>query len=54
VVGSQDFACGQLYTGVGTTATTYEPKDFRLYVHNVRLLSEEGTEVPVTLTEDGV
>ncbi len=53
VVGSQDFACGQLYTGVGTTATTYEPKDFRLYVHNVRLVSAEGTEVPVMLTEDG-
>ena len=53
VVGSLDFACGQLYTGVGTSATTYEPKDFRLYVHNVRLVSAEGTEVPMTLTEDG-
>jgi uncharacterized repeat protein (TIGR04052 family) len=52
LVGSQDFACGQLYTGVGTSATTYEPKDFRLYIHNVRLLSH-GTEVPVTLTDDG-
>jgi uncharacterized repeat protein (TIGR04052 family) len=52
MVGSQDFACGQLYTGLGTTATTYEPKDFRLYVHNVRLLSH-GTEVPLTLTDDG-
>lgn len=51
-VGSQDFACGQQYTGVGTTATVYEPKDFRLYVHNVRLLSH-GTEAPLTLTEDG-
>jgi uncharacterized repeat protein (TIGR04052 family) len=51
-VGSQDFACGQLYTGVGTTATTYEPKDLRLYIHNVRLLSH-GTEVPLTLTDDG-
>jgi uncharacterized repeat protein (TIGR04052 family) len=51
-VGSQDFACGQVYTGVGTTGTTYEPKDFRLYVHNVRLLSH-GTEVPVKLTDDG-
>ena len=52
MVGSQPFACGQVYTGVGTTATTYEPKDFRLYVHNVRLLSD-GAEVPVTLTDDG-
>lgn len=52
MVGSQPFACGQAYTGLGTTATTYEPKDFRLYVHNVRLLSQ-GAEVPVTLTHDG-
>jgi uncharacterized repeat protein (TIGR04052 family) len=51
-VGSQDFACGQVYTGVGMSATSYEPKDFRLYVHNVRLLSH-GAEVPVTLTDDG-
>lgn len=49
-VGSQDFACGQQYTGVGTTATDYEPKDFRLYVHNVRLLSQ-GAEVPLALTD---
>ncbi|WP_224361456.1 MbnP family copper-binding protein [Hyalangium versicolor] len=52
MVGSQPFACGQTYTGLGTTGTTYEPKDFRLYIHNVRLLSN-GTEVPVTLTQDG-
>jgi len=52
MVGSQPFACGQSYAGLGTTATSYEPKDFRLYVHNVRLLSQ-GAEVPVTLTEDG-
>ncbi|HEX8699653.1 MAG TPA: MbnP family copper-binding protein [Myxococcaceae bacterium] len=52
MVGSQDFACGQTYTGLGTTATTYEPKDFRLYIHNVRLVSH-GTEVPLTLTDDG-
>lgn len=53
MVGSQPFACGQTYAGVGTSGTTYEPKDFRLYVHNVRLLSN-GAEVPVTLTNDGL
>jgi uncharacterized repeat protein (TIGR04052 family) len=52
MVGSKAFACGQTYTGLGTTGTTYEPKDFRLYIHNVRLLSHDGWEVPVTLTED--
>jgi len=54
MVGAQAFACGQTYTGLGTTGTTYQPKDFRLYVHNVRLVSTSGAEVPVTLTDDGV
>ena len=52
-VGSQPFACGRTYTGLGTTATTYEPMDLRVYLHDVRLVAEDGTEVPVTLTEDG-
>jgi uncharacterized repeat protein (TIGR04052 family) len=51
-VGTQDFACGRQYTGLGTASASYEPKDFRLYVHNVRLLSH-GAEVPVTLIDDG-
>ncbi|RKH03271.1 MbnP family copper-binding protein [Corallococcus carmarthensis] len=52
-VGSESFACGQTYTNVGTTKTTYEPMDFRVYVHDVRLVTRGGQEVPVTLTEDG-
>ena len=53
-VGSQAFACGQTYTGLGTTGTPYEPRDFRVYLHDVRLLATDGTEVPVSLTNDGV
>ncbi|OJH42675.1 MbnP family copper-binding protein [Cystobacter ferrugineus] len=52
-VGAQPFACGRTYTGLGTTATTFEPMDFRLFLHDVRLVSEDGTEVPVALTDDG-
>ncbi|MET0404770.1 MAG: MbnP family copper-binding protein [Cystobacter sp.] len=52
-VGAQPFACGRTYTGLGTTATTYEPMDFRVYLHDVRLVTSGGEEVPVTLTEDG-
>lgn len=51
-VGSQAFACGQTYTGLGSPATTATPSDFMLYVSNVRLLTSNGTEVPVTLTPD--
>ncbi|ATB28606.1 MbnP family copper-binding protein [Melittangium boletus] len=53
-VGAEPFACGRTYTGLGTTASTYEPQDFRVYLHDVRLVAEDGQEVPVTLTEDGV
>ncbi|NVJ25205.1 metallo-mystery pair system four-Cys motif protein [Myxococcus sp. AM011] len=53
-VGSEPFACGRTYQGLGTTGTTYEPMEFRVYVHDVRLVSEAGQEVPVTLADDGV
>jgi uncharacterized repeat protein (TIGR04052 family) len=52
-VGAEPFACGRTYSGLGTTATTYEPMDFRMYLHDVRLVAQDGTEVPVTLTDDG-
>jgi uncharacterized repeat protein (TIGR04052 family) len=51
-VGGEPFACGQRYAGLGTTKTVYEPQDFRLYVHDVRLISDSGQEVPVALTPD--
>lgn len=51
-VGAEPFACGRTYTDVGTTKTTYEPMDFRVYVHDVRLVTRGGQEVPVTLDED--
>lgn len=52
-VGDKAFACGQTYEGVGATKTTVKPLDFRLYVHDVRLVRAGGEEVPVTLTQDG-
>lgn len=51
-VGTQDFACGQTYQ-VGMPATQYKPRDFRLYVHDVVLTTQEGTDVPFVLTDDG-
>ncbi|WP_368667429.1 MbnP family copper-binding protein [Myxococcus sp. AB036A] len=52
-VGSEPFACGRSYTGVGTTGTTYEPMDLRVYLHDVRLVTAEGSEVPLKLEQDG-
>lgn len=51
VVGSESFACGRSYSGIGITKSTIKPKDFRIYVHGVRLIDEKGTEVPVQLAQ---
>lgn len=48
-VGAQPFACGQTYDGVGTTSARVQAADFRFFVHDLRLLRPDGTEVPVAL-----
>ncbi len=53
MVGSEKFACGQTYSGIGTTASKLSPRDFRFYVHNVALIDETGKAVPVQLEQDG-
>ncbi len=52
-VGSQPFSCTASYSSVGTTASTIQPLDFKMYVSNLRLLTATGAEVPVALTQDG-
>lgn len=52
VVGSEDFACGRSYPGIGTTKSTISPKDFRFYVQDVRLIDESGAAVAVELKQD--
>ena len=54
-VGSEDFACTKAFTGVGGGAgVTLEPLDFRVYVHDLRLVDASGGEWPVTLAADGL
>lgn len=50
-VNGKPFACGQTYEGIGLTKSSIKPKDFRFYVSHVRLVSADGHEVPLTLTE---
>ncbi|WP_426745455.1 MbnP family copper-binding protein [Myxococcus faecalis] len=52
-VGSESFSCERTYTGLGSTRTTYEPFEFRLFVHDIRLVTSSGAEVPLELTQDG-
>ncbi len=54
LVGGLPARCGTTYSGIGTTASDLELADFRLYVHDVRLVTSDGRELPVTLEEDGV
>lgn len=54
LVGDAPFACGQDYSGIGSTGETLTPSDLRLYVSNVRLLNARGEEVPVELAQDGI
>lgn len=51
MVGREKFACGQTYTGIGTTGSRISPRDFRFYVHNVRLVNAAGQSVPVQLDQ---
>lgn len=53
LVGGEPAACGGAYGGIGTTSTELTLLDYRMYVHDVRLLTEDGREVPLGLTEDG-
>lgn len=53
-VGDESFECGGVYQNVGAGDSTLRLTDFRFYVSDVRLLTADGGEVPLELTEDGV
>jgi uncharacterized repeat protein (TIGR04052 family) len=52
LVGREPFACTKKYEGIGTSKTSFEPLDFRMYVTDVALLRADGSEVPLNLTTD--
>jgi uncharacterized repeat protein (TIGR04052 family) len=52
-VGDEAFSCSKRFTGLGTQNTTVEFLDFRLFVHDVRLLKSGGGEEPLALEQDG-
>lgn len=51
-VGAQPFACGTTYDGVGSAGSRWLPTDFRFYVHGVRLVRADRSEVAVQLEQD--
>lgn len=44
VVGDQKLECGQSYDGIGTTRSRITPRDFRFYVHNLRLIEPRSRD----------
>lgn len=52
-VGAEDFSCAGPLSGLGSSGSTWTPEDFRLYVHDLVLLDDEGGRFPVTLHDDG-
>jgi uncharacterized repeat protein (TIGR04052 family) len=53
-VGDRPFACGTVYSGIGTGSSQFIPSDFRFYVSNIKLVTVAGDEIPLTLDQDGV
>lgn len=53
-VGEAPFSCQATFAGVGAGADTLEPRDLRLYVHDLRLVDASGREWPVSLEQDGL
>lgn len=53
-VGDEPMRCGQTYANVGTSNVEARIMDFRLYVSEIRLLTESGEEVPMQLQQDGL
>jgi len=52
-IGTEPFACGTTYEGVGATAATVEPRDLRFFVQDLHLLrASDGEPVPVVLDVD--
>lgn len=52
-VGEQEANCGQVYEGIGASGASIELLDLRLFVSNVRLVDDRGTETPLTMEDDG-
>lgn len=53
LVSGMPFSCTASYPNIGTTKTTIEPLDFRMYVHDVALVRAGGATEPLTLKADG-
>lgn len=54
MVGAEVASCGQTYSNIGTTQSTFSIKEFKMYVSDVAVVTKSGKEVPVALEQDDV
>ncbi len=45
--------CGQIYEGLGSSASSIDLRDVRFYIHDVQLLTQDGTAVDLLLNSEG-
>jgi hypothetical protein len=48
-LGRDDFACGMAVSGIGRTNATVQPADFRLFIHDVKLINAQAEAVRVVI-----
>ncbi len=53
-VGDEAFGCDKTFMGLGTADSMATPLDFRLYLHDVRLVDSTGKQWPLDVTDDGL
>jgi uncharacterized repeat protein (TIGR04052 family) len=51
-VGGEPFACNERYSNFGAGNATIQPADLRAYVHNVRVVANDGSAFAVTLDDN--
>ncbi len=51
-VGDAPFACNERFSNFGAANASIQPADFRAYVHNVRVVADNGEEFAVTLDDN--
>ena len=53
-MGGQPLSCAARSANVGTTKSTVQFGDFRLFISKVRMIGADGAEVPLVLDQDGI
>ncbi|MDO6441781.1 MULTISPECIES: MbnP family copper-binding protein [unclassified Marinobacter] len=52
LVGTDPMTCGQTFTGLGLNSTDVTFVDFRVFISNIRLVTDQGEEIPFNLDVD--